>query len=236
MNRVLSRGWWGLLCAAAALPAMSAPPMQREAALSGVWALASPVGQSLHDENGAAPPLTSAAQALYEQRRAQLGRGDDSFDPSSRCKPIGFPRSLWDGGPFDIQVQADVVLFGYTWNRNHRIVYFGETLPALQIPRYYGTSVAHWQGDTLQIDSALFTASTLLDSAGLPHGEQMRLTERYRVRDQGRHLQVQLTLTDAQFYTRAWHIALRFNKLPNARIQEDVCEERSEYFKRSLGK
>ena len=212
-----------------ALAGTTATP--REAALNGVWTLARPLGKELRDAKGAVPPLNAEGRKLYDERKAKLARGDKSFDLSQKCKPIGFPRSLWDGAPFDIQIQPDIVFEGFTWNRNHRMVNFSSKPPKLQVPRYYGTGSARWDGDTLVIDSGLYNTNSILDASGLPFSEDMMLVERYQPTNGGKGLDVQITITDAQYYTRPWTVDVKFNKVPGGRIAEDVCQERSEFYK-----
>lgn len=203
----------------------------REAALNGVWSPTQSPGATLLDAQGKAPPLNAAGRALYTQRKAQLAKGDSSFDLSQKCKPIGFPRALWDGSPFDMQLQPNLVFMGFTWNRNHRMVNFSDAPPFLQVPRYYGTGSASWEGDTLVIHSGLYNATALLDRSGLPFSEQMMLVERYRSLDGGKSLDVQITITDGQYYEKPWIVSLRFNRIPDGRLAEDVCQERSEFYK-----
>lgn len=225
-NTVLSLALVGgcMMAAVAATPA-------REAALNGVWTLAKPMGNTLLDANGAAPPLLPAGKKLYDQRRAQLAKGDTSFDLSKKCKPIGFPRVLWDGQPFDMQIQPKLVFFGYTWNRNHRTANISDALPDLQVARYYGTSSAHWDGDTLVVNSGLFNDNTLLDSSGLPHSEDMMLVERYRPTNNGKSMEVRVQITDAKFYSKPWEAVATFNKVPDGRILENVCQLTSPFYK-----
>lgn len=213
--------WFGL-----ALPADNPAD-----ALNGVWAPTRSAAQPLRDSQGARPPLLPAARALYQQRQAQLARGDRSFDLSLKCKPMGFPRVLWDGGPFDIQIQPKLVFLGYTWNRNHRTADIGTGMPSPQIPRYYGTSIAHWDGASLIVESAGFKDTTLLDSAGLPHSDQLTLSERYSVDASDHTLEVQLMLTDPVYYQRPWDVTLHFHKVPEGRILEDVCEQHAAFYK-----
>lgn len=222
-------GMLGMLVAPVAQPGTSATP--REAAVNGAWALAKPLGPALRDVKGAPPPLNAAGKKLYEPRAAMLAKGDKSFDLSQRCKPIGFPRALWDGSPFDIQVQPTLVFMGFTWNRNHRIVDVSQDAPKLQVPRYYGTGSAGWDGDTLVVRSAFYNTNAMLDSSGLPFSDEMTLVERYTPTNGGKSLTVQVTITDPRYYTRPWTVEARFNRVPDGRILEDVCQERSEYFK-----
>jgi hypothetical protein len=200
-------------------------------AIDGVWAPTVAAGRPLLDSHGTQPPLLPAARALYQQRGAQRARGDTSYDLSIKCKPMGFPRVLWDGGPFDIQLQPKLVFLGYTWNRNHRTADVGSGAPAPQIPRYYGTSIAHWDGTALVVESAGFKDTTLLDSSGLPHSDQLSISEHYLPDASGQNLEVQLHLTDPVNYRRPWDVTLHFHKIPNGRILEDVCEQHAAFYK-----
>jgi hypothetical protein len=217
------------LCAAWASTALAAD--NPADAIDGVWAPTTAAGQSLLDSHGALPPLLPAARALYQQRRAQRARGDSSFDLSAKCKPMGFPRVLWDGGPFDIQLQPKLVFLGYTWNRNHRTADVGSGAPVPQIPRYYGTSIAHWDGMGLFVESAGFKDTTLLDSDGLPHSDQLTISERYLPDASGQNLEVRLHLTDPVYYQKPWDVTLHFHKIPGGRILEDVCEQHAPFYK-----
>jgi len=206
-------------------------PTERQAALNGVWELTSPGESKLLDASGKTPPLNAEGKALYQERSALLSKGDTSFDKSKMCKPIGFPRVLWDGSPFDIQVQNRLVFFGYTFNRNHRMVNFEEGAPVPQIPRYYGTSTAQWDGDTLVVQSAMFNTNSILDAAGLPFSEDMMIRETYRPYNGGQNLEVSLEITDPTYYTKPWEVTVDFRKVENGRILEDVCQEHSDFYR-----
>jgi hypothetical protein len=214
-----------------ALTVAAATPPAREVALNGVWVIDKPLGNKLLAAGGKALPLNAVGKKLYGERIAKLAKGDTSFDLSQKCKPIGFPRALWDGGPFDLQLQPNLVFMGFTWNRNHRMVNFSDQQPNLQVPRYYGTGSARWDGDTLVIVSGLYNENSVLDSSGLPFSEDMMLTERYTATDAGRSLQVKLTINDPRYYTRTWDAIVTFNRVPNGRIQEDVCQLHSAFYR-----
>lgn len=202
-----------------------------ESALNGVWQLAAPMGKTLHENKGTIPPLNAAGKKLYAEHRALLAKGDTSYDLSQKCKPMGFPRVLWDGGAFDIQIQKDATLFGYTWNRNHRIVPNGPKLPRLQVARYYGTGAARWEGGSLRIESGMYNENTLLDTAGLPHSENLLISERYTPLNGGQELKISLTFTDPDYYTRPWTSVSTYKKVPDGRIAEDVCQEHSAFYR-----
>lgn len=205
----------------------------QEAALNGVWQLTSRVGAQLKDINGKAPPLNAAGKKLYEERKALFANGDTSYDLTQQCKPMGFPRVLWDGSPFDMQVVTNESVFqGFTFNRNHRVfVEWSKDAPTMQIPRYYGTSSAQWDGNTLVIKSGMYNENSLLDSTGLPLADTMTLTERYIPSKDGKRMEVRLTITDSKYYTRPWEVSVKFDKVTNGRIAEDVCQERAQFYK-----
>ncbi len=79
--------------------------------------------------------------------------------------------------------------------------------------------------------SGLFNENTLPDASGLPHSEEMMLTERYRPIDNGKQMEVRVTITDAQNYSKPWEVAATFNKVPDGRIQEIVCQLTSPFYK-----
>ena len=52
-------------------------------------------------------------------------------------------------------------------------------------PTFYGDSRAHWDGDTLVVDTVGFNEKSWYDFAGTPHTKQMHLTETFHRRDFG---------------------------------------------------
>jgi len=87
-----------------------------------------------------------------------------------------------------------------------------------------GYATGRWQGDTLVVESAGFNDKTWLDAFGHPRSESARLTERYHRRDFG-HLDVEVTVNDPKYYTRAFSVKLPFHLIPNSDVLEAVCAE-----------
>ena len=113
----------------------------------------------------------------------------------------------------------------YEAGNAHRQIYTdGRELPKeFSLPAYYGYSVGRWEGDTLVVESAGFNDKTPLDAAGHPHGEGLRLTERYRRRDFG-HMEVDTTVDDPQMYTRPFTIKVPHDLLADSDVWESFCE------------
>src|SRR5439155_1133229 len=77
----------------------------------------------------------------------------------------------------------------------------GRKLPVDPTPTWFGYSVANWDKNTLVVESSGFNEQTYLDGEGLPHSEDLRITERYRRSDFG-HLVIEFTFTDPKNYER----------------------------------
>jgi hypothetical protein len=212
-----------LLLARAADAAEPAQHLQFE----GVWQVHTPVTQ-LKTIDGKMPPLLPAAQKLYGERMARLKAGDHAFDPVSICKPMGEPRTAYDadGGVFEMLVNPKVILFTHTWNRMVRFVYVSDQPVDVIGPTYYGTANAKWQGNTLVIDAQGFHEETLLDAAGMPHSDELRLTQRYTLTNAGKTLEQRIRFEDPNTFAQAWETVLTYDRKPGARIPEDVCPER----------
>jgi hypothetical protein len=179
--------------------------------------------------DGAVPPLNPAAARQYSSHLAAARKHDRSWDPVARCKPPGEPRVLVEQAwPFELMQSQGRVDFLFQWNRLDRSVAIAATqaLDALA-PFYFGQSIGRWEGDTLVVTAIAIKDSTFLDPSGLPHTDDMVLTERFRVVDAGQTLEVRLHIVDPQTYTQPWDARLTFRRLPvGTRIAEDVCVER----------
>ena len=66
--------------------------------------------------------------------------------------------------------------------------------------------------DTFIVDSVGFDDRTWLDKFGYPYTDQMRLQERYR-RIDADTIELTMTLTDAEYYTRPWESDRKVFKL-----------------------
>ncbi|HUN25165.1 MAG TPA: hypothetical protein VMU67_02575 [Steroidobacteraceae bacterium] len=201
----------------AASLAQAAPPD-----LTGVWSIVNPP-HVLKTVEGLTPPLTPAAQVVYEQHLAAAARGDRSFDGVTRCLPPGLPRLMLVNEPFEILQRPKAMYFLHQLNRLPWRAYFGEKLPQDPDPLWLGYSVARWDGDTLIIDSTGFYDSTILDDSGLPHSTALRLIEQYRLSADRKHLEALFTIDDPKTYTRPWTAQAEYVRRPGLEIREEFC-------------
>ncbi|MGB6941769.1 MAG: DUF6152 family protein [Bryobacteraceae bacterium] len=178
---------------------------------------------------GRVAPFQPWAKALYEYRQRTLLKDD----PMAHCIPPGGPRQFQSAPGFEfleqLQLGRILVLLG-GGDRNWRIIYT-DGRPVAQsaeaVLGYYGTSVGHWEKDTLVVDSVGYNERFWLSGAGLPHTSALHLTERFS-RPNLNTLQYEVTVDDARTYTRPWKAAWTVQWVPDKDLPEYFCEDNAE--------
>lgn len=228
MRRPLQLGL--VLCAITLAPGVAGAadrgnaPRAAQSALLGTW-VPDAAPRQLKTVNGKTPPLTAEASTLYAERRQRLDRGDAGFDPTSWCAGPGMPRILTLRYPVEIRADAERIAFIHGWYRWFRIVDLHAGTPDPPLPLTMGFPTGRWEGASLVIRTQGLIDTTVLDASGLPHSEQLTLTERLRVLPSGK-LEDRLTIDDPQHYTQPWETVLTFHRDATARVSDDVCPDR----------
>jgi hypothetical protein len=189
--------------------------------LTGKWQMPRPITHLLTSE-GKEPPLSAAGKAEYAKRQAALKARGRKADPVSDCLMHGTPRLIYAPYPFLILQTTRSVNFVHEVNHTFRIIYWDKTLADDPDPNYLGYSIARFDGPNLVIDTIGLNDRTWLDYSGLPHGEKLKVQERYTLADPNT-IKGSLTITDPDFYTSAWTTAFTLKKQPGMSIKENVC-------------
>ena len=113
----------------------------------------------------------------------------------------------------------------HEFNASYRQIFFdGRKLPEDMTPAWNGYSVAHWEADTLVVESAGFNEKTFLDATGAPHTDEMRTTERIR-KISPTELEDVITIHDPQYYTKDWQARFVYKLRNDVRLEDYVCGE-----------
>ena len=198
----------------------SPPPGQN---IEGVWLI-----QGDHSVvktiDGKLPPMTRPAAARYAAAIKARQAGKPDFDTIQTCRPHGFPRILFAAYPIEVLQEPTQVTFIHEVHHMPRMVYLDMTLPKLEDmdPNWMGVSAGHWDGDTLVVESQGFNDLTTLDTAGLPHSTQMRVSERIRKLDADT-LEDVITITDPKTFSRPWSTRATYRRQPGLRLKEYAC-------------
>ena len=118
--------------------------------LSGIWL--TPSGRWLQNlaADGVEVPFRPATKALYDERRANNGKGR----PSERCISHGVTDFDALGTPTKIlQTPGVTVVLFEAYNHYRQIFTDGRPLPANPQPAWLGYSVGKWEGDTFVVET-----------------------------------------------------------------------------------
>jgi hypothetical protein len=168
-------------------------------------------------------PFTPWATQLRAQRK-----GDGNKDnPDALCLPLGLTQLHMHPQPREIvQTQREIVIL-YEANGNvRRILTDGRPLPNNDpTPWFYGYSVAHWDGDTLVVETTGFRDDVWLDVEGSPLTSTGKMTERWR-RPKFGLMQIDITIEDPKAYTKPFTVRVNHQLMPDTELMEFVCQDR----------
>ncbi len=167
-------------------------------------------------------PFTPWAAQVRAQRK-----GDNNKDnPDALCEPLGLTQLHMHPQPRKIvQTPREIVIL-YEANGNVRqILMDGRKLPNDPTPWWYGYSVAHWDGDTLVVETTGFRDDVWLDVEGSPLTGSGKMTERWR-RVKFGLMQIDITIEDPKAYTKPFTVRVNHQLMPDSALMEFVCEER----------
>jgi hypothetical protein len=174
---------------------------------------------------GKVAPFQPWAKGLYEYRQKTLLKDD----PLASCLPPGGPRQFQV--PYGIQIveqpeKQRVFVMSGGGNHNWRLIHLDARAhqPEDVIPTYYGDSVGKWEGDTLVIDTLGFNERFWFTNGGMPHTENLHLTERLS-RPDFNTLKYEVRVDDPGAYTRPWSGSWTLQWIPNQEIDEYFCDE-----------
>lgn len=217
--RMLAAG--ALLCMVPSLSEAAGAPDPHD--LSGVWQIQSYSAKI--NPGVTAVVLTPAGQAAYDKNVAGLKNGSVVDAARKSCAPDGVPRVMGTPYPFQIMPAAGRLTMRFEVNSETRTIALDKPMPAAAqlTPADMGNSFGHWDGDTLIIESAGFTDKTFLDATGLPHSDQLRVTEYLWKTDGGKELQYVAIVEDPKMFTQIWAERFIYRLRPDIRLANYVC-------------
>ena len=166
------------------------------------------------------PPLTDEFEAIYRKNIERVKAGTFA-DPITVCgTPAGFPRlmNLPDTYEFALTPQAVWILTENGPN-TMRIYTDGRKHPAAEDlwSTYTGSSVGHWEGDTLVFHTISVKGNkdndVIIDRTGLVLSDATRVTTRMRKVDDNT-LEARMVIEDAKALKAPWTVTKRYAKQP----------------------
>jgi hypothetical protein len=198
----------------------------------GVTVAMDPYGQLRNVAADAAKvaPMQPWALALYQNRQRRFLQDDPTY---INCKPPGGPRQFQQ--PFGVQFVEDrerqrtFLLIG-GGNHNYRILYMdgrgfkGQVGGDDDNPLYYGRAEAKWDGQSLAVETRGFNEDFWFTNGGLPHTDQLQLTERF-TRVDFDTLRYEVTVNDPAAYTRPWKATSNLRWVGGEELPVYFCQD-----------
>ena len=168
-------------------------------------------------------PIRPEAAAITEARQ----KSGKDFQ-SAYCLPSSIPAATLTLHVKMVQGPREIAVLHGSGDPAREIYTDGRTLPQPTEPSWMGTSVGHWQEDTLVVETTGFNERAWLDGFAHPRSEAMRVTERFHRRDVG-HMDLEMTFDDPKHYTRPFGFKTTMTLLPDDHLYEYVCTENQKF-------
>lgn len=173
------------------------------------------------------PPqfLPAAREQMANMSEIELELSKSSVN----CMPRGVP-AIWLQNPYGTMLvhKEEVFVQLFEVLNNFRVIYTdGRQSPEYPEPLFHGNSTAHWEGDTLVVESTTFDERTFIMPNGWYHSDELKVTERYS-RPSENYLIVEVIVDDPQVLAEPWRSAPRRWTLTQTPINEFYCTNNQE--------
>lgn len=182
--------------------------------------------------------FVSHPPALTQARRSQMAHMQSGeIGPDLYCRPAAFTgfngnfvmnfEFLFTPGRVTITNEGGLV---------RRIFTDGRPLPANPAPSSSGTSVGHWEGQTLVIETTGLTADAPVGRFG-PLGKNARITEHIKLK-QPDILETEVETVAPDLFVGADHRTYLSGRVPGKQLPQDAffCNERDRSYDSKSGK
>jgi len=172
------------------------------------------------------PKLTPEGQRIYNEKLQADKEGKAYKDDAGACYPPGMPRFLTRVWPIQvIQLPTAIVMIQGFENQVRWIYLDGRKHPdpEVTLASFNGDSIGHWEGNTLVVETQNLEPGHHWIQSGVPVGEALRIVERWKLTEGGKVLEIQLKMTDPQYWEGDWVNTKRYNLRDDRDIFEVHC-------------
>jgi hypothetical protein len=170
------------------------------------------------------PNIKQWAKDIMKKDNDEVLRGKIAYTPGQSCRPSGIPYFMLSGGPYFFVQTPTQVLIITEGERTARRIHLNVPHSKDLKPSWYGESIGRYEGDTLVVDTIGLNAKTFVDNYRTPHSEKLHVVERWKLVDEGKTLEVNMTVEDPDTYNQPWQAVRRFNRA-QATLGEEICQE-----------
>ncbi|GAA0281601.1 hypothetical protein GCM10009127_23640 [Alteraurantiacibacter aestuarii] len=164
-------------------------------------------------------------EALIEAPLAQA-RNETYRDSIGQCYPPGMPMIMTRVWPHAfIQLPTAIYMISGFNNSVRTIFLDGRDFsdPNLVVPGYNGESIGHFEGDTLVVQTRYLEPDNHWIDYGIPITFDLEITERIRLLEDGKVMEVEYIMTDPNMWEGEWRSTKRFGRQDYTDINESNC-------------
>jgi hypothetical protein len=174
--------------------------------------------------DGRLPPVTARAKEMREAAAKALRRpawGPEDRTLGERCLSSGSPRI---GAGYQsyfqfIETPTAFVAMTEMFHDARVLRLDGVPHPAAGVHQWLGDSIAHWEGDTLVVDSTNYKERAFQGVSS----EKLHITERYTLHD-AETVRWELTVDDPDTWTKPWSVMIPLQR-SHEPVYEYACHE-----------
>jgi hypothetical protein len=181
---------------------------------------------------GGAPSFTPQYEAM---RAAAAGAPQPEDNNTANCLPPGMPGIMTQPYPMEFLMtpgKVTIIIEAYTQVRH--IYTDGRPLPEEPDPKFFGTSIGRWEGDTLVAETVGFNDHVQL-ARGVPHSDKMKIVERFKLTDADT-MSIETTITDPGVLAAPYTTTGTLRRHRNWTVSEYICEENNRNYVDQTGK
>jgi hypothetical protein len=186
------------------------------------------------------PPLKEPYASAYAASERVRQQADDAGTPiatdKAQCLPGGMPYVMETSLPVEILPAQGRIVEVFEFNTQVRHIRLGDAHAGpddLEFT-FFGDSVGRFEGKDLIVDTIGVRTPTLL-FARSPHGENLRIVERYHLLAKDL-MKVTITMTDPDYFAAPWVVTRIFARQHDLSIREYVCLENQRNFVDAQGR
>jgi hypothetical protein len=194
--------------------------------MTGTWDFRGEVAEQAHYgqyEFKPHPEFTAKGKATYAEYQEYARAGKRYTEPTAFCYPAGMPRLMTRYGALMILQYPTAIFIMSRLNNEYRVVFMDgrEREPEnIRDKNWSGESLGRWEGDTLVIETEGFTDENHLIQQGVFTGDQLKITERYTMLNDGNTIKMDFIMTDPEHWIGEW----RHTKFRDRLLKSDVRE------------
>jgi hypothetical protein len=164
-------------------------------------------------------------QAMKDAAEAQK-KGERYRDSIGQCYPAGMPMIMTRVWPISMVQLPTVIYMMFGFTNSLRIIYLDGRPPSdpdTVIYTYNGESLGHWEKDELVVHTKYFEPNEHWIDSGLPVSDQFEMTERMKLVEGGKKLQIEYIMTDPKNWKGEWRNTKKWIRMDNSDIPEVEC-------------